>query len=139
MAWAIVGWVMNNLSVGGNVKLVAIVLANFANDKGSAWPSVETLAKMTGLSRRQIQRIVPQIEEAGLVKISTGGGRKRTHKYQFTYVGNDDNLSSFTTRNGDNLSKKGDRMSPDPLITKEKKKNFFPGGNKTPRKIKVVL
>jgi hypothetical protein len=138
MAWQIVAWVLDNPSVRGNLKLVAILLANYANDKGIAWPSVETLAKQTGLSTRQIQRILPQIEKAGLVKISTGGGRKRTHKYQFTYVGNHDNLSSFPHRNGDNLSQKGDTMSPDPLITKEKKKNF-PGGNKTPRKIKVAL
>ena len=138
MAWEIVRWVVDNPSVRGNLKLVAIVLANYANDKGLAWPAVETLATRTGLSKRQIQRILPQIEEAGLVKISTGGGRKRTHRYQFTYVGNSDNLSSFSHRNGDNLSKKGDTMSPDPTRTKDKKKNF-PGGNKTPRKIKVIL
>ena len=137
MAWPIVRWVMDNLGVGGNVKFVALVLANYANDKGIAWPSVETLAKTTGLSRRQIQRILPQIEKAGLVKISPGGGRKRTYRYQFTYMENSDNLSSFPHRNGDNLSKKGDTMSPDPTRTKEKK-NFL-GGNKTPRKIKVVL
>jgi len=99
---------------------------------------VETLAKKTGLSTRQIQRLLPQLAEAGLVKISTGGGRKRTHRYQFSSVGNSDNLSSFPHRNGDNLSKKGDMVSPDPLITKDKKK-IFPGGNKTPRKIPVVL
>ena len=137
MAWQIVAWVFIDQSVRGNLKLVALALANYANDKGLAWPSVETLAKSTGLSTRQIQRILPQIEEAGLVKISTGGGRKRTHRYQFPPVGNSDNLSSFPHRKGDNLSKKGDTMSPDPTRTKEKKN--FPGGNKTPRKIKVVL
>ncbi len=132
------GWVLDNPSVGGNAKLVALALANYANDKGLAWPSVETLAKITGLSTRQIQRILPQIEKAGLVKISPGGGRKHTHRYQFTSVGNSDNLSSFSARNGDNLSQKGDMVSPDPLITKEKKK-IFPGGNKTRRKIQVAL
>ncbi len=132
------GWVLDNPSVRGNAKLVALALANYANDKGLAWPSVETLAKITGLSKRQIQRILPQIEKAGLLKITTGGGRKRTHRYQFTTMENSDNLSSFRRRNGDNLSRKGDMVSPDPLITKEKKK-IFPGGNKTPRKIKVVL
>ncbi len=138
MAWQILRWVFDNPGVRGNVKLVALALASYANEQGLAWPSVETLAKTTGLSTRQIQRILPQIEKAGLLKITTGGGRKRTHRYQFTYMENNDNLSSFSHRNGGNLSKKGDRMSPDPLITKEKKK-IFPGGNKTPRKIKVVL
>ena len=138
MAWQIMAWVLDNPNVRGNLKLVALALANYANDKGIAWPSVETLAQKTGLSRRQIQRILPQIEKAGLVKISPGGGRKHTHRYQFTSVGNSDNLSSFTARNGDNLSKKGDMVSPDPIITKEKKQ-IFPGGNKTRRKIQVAL
>ena len=129
---------MNNRDVGGNAKLVTLALANFANEKGMAWPSIETLAKTTGLSKRQIQRILPQIKKAGLLKITTGGGRKRAHRYQFMNVEKGDNLSSFPHRNGDNLSQKGDTMSPDPLITKEKKK-IFPGGNKTPRKIKVAL
>lgn len=138
MSLPILRWVFGNTSVRGNVKLVTILLANYANEKGIAWPSVITLAQYTGLSPRQIQRILPEIERAGLVKISKGGGRKRTHRFQFTYVENHDNLSSFPQRNGDNFSKKGDMVSPDPLITKEKKK-ISPGGNKTPRKIKVAL
>ena len=138
MAWPIVAWAFDNQSVRGNAKLVTLALANYANDKGSAWPSVETLAKKTGLSKRQIQRLLPQIEKAGLLKITTGGGRKRTHRYQFTHMENSDNLSSFSHRNGDNLSKKGDIVSPDPIIPKEKKK-IFPGGNKTRRKIQVAL
>ncbi len=139
MAWPIVAWVLDNPNVGGNVKFVAIVLANYANEQGKAWPSVETLARNTGLSKRQIQRILPQIEKAGLVKISTGGGRKRTHRYQFMSVGNSDNLSSFSQRNGDNLSKKGDTMSPDPLITKEKKNEKFSAGKKSKRGHRVAL
>ena len=139
MAWEIVKWVLDNPNVHGNVKLVAIVLANYTNDRGLAWPSVETLAKMTGLSRRQIQRILPQIEKARLVKISTGGGRKRTHRYQFPSIGNHDNLSSFSHRNGDNLSKKGAMMSPDPLITKAKKNKNFYAGKKSKRGHRVAL
>ena len=138
MSWEIVAWVFDNPSVRGTVKLVALTLANYANEKGIAWPSVETLAKKTGISTRQIQRILPKIEEAGLLKITTGGGRTQTHRYQFPYVGNSANLSSFPQRNGDNLSKKGVTMSPDPTRTKEKKK-ILPGGNKTLRKIKVAL
>ncbi len=139
MAWKILRSVMENNDVGGAAKLVALVLANYANEKGLAWPSIESLAEKTGLSKRQLQRIVPQIEKAGLLRITTGGGRKRTHRYQFTQIENSDNLSSFPQRNGDNLSKKGDTMSPDPLITKEKKKKIFPGGDKTSRKPKLAL
>ena len=66
MAWKILRSVMENNDVGGAAKLVALVLANYANEKGLAWPSIESLAEKTGLSTRQIQRLVPQIEKAGL-------------------------------------------------------------------------
>jgi len=139
MAFRLVLEAINNRNLRGSAKLVAILLADYANEKGMAWPSVETLAKKSGLSTRQIQRVLPQIEGAGLmIKIRTGGGRKCTHQYKFLHLGNPDNLSSFPRRNGDNLSKKGDMVSPDPLITKEKKK-IFPGGIQKPRKIKVAL
>ena len=74
MAWQILRSVMENNDVGGAAKLVALVLANYANEKGLAWPSIESLAEKTGLSTRQIQRLVPQIEKAGLLRITTGGG-----------------------------------------------------------------
>lgn len=139
MAWQIVRWVLDSPTVGGNIKLVAIILANFANDKGIAWPSIETLAIKTGLSKRQVQRILPQIEKYGLMKIVKGGGRKRTHRYQFAYAGNSDNLSSIPHRNGDNLSQNGDTLSPDTLITKKKKITISLNGMKSRRGNRVAL
>ena len=137
MAFSFIIAVINNRSLRGNAKLVAIILANFANDEGVAWPSVKTLADGCGLSSRQIQRILPLLESSGLLTIIPGGGNKHPHRYQFLHQEKGDNLSSFPYRNGDNLSRKGDTMSPDPTRTKEKK--IFPGGNTTPRKLKVSL
>lgn len=103
-----------------------------------AWPSVETLAKKTGLSTRQIRRILPELEKAGLVKIIPGGGRKRTNLYQFIWLESSDNKSSYLDGNGDNLSEKGDTMSPDLTRTKEKNK-ISSDGPKKPRKLQVAL
>ena len=139
MAWQTMDWVLDHQGVGGNVKLVAILLANFANDQGLAWPSIETLAKKTGLSRRQIQRILPQIEKAGLVQISKGGGRKQSHRYQFMCEANGDKMSSFPQGNNDNLSQNGDILSPDPLRTKEKMNANLLNSRQSKRGHKVAL
>ncbi|MCB0384952.1 MAG: helix-turn-helix domain-containing protein [Bdellovibrionales bacterium] len=139
MAWPVVGWIIENPNLRGTVKLVALILADFANEKGLAWPSIETLATKTGLSRRQIQRILPQIEKAGLVQISKGTGRKQSHRYQFICEANGDKMSSFPQRNGDNLSRKGDMVSPDPIRTKEKKNAVSLNGMTSKRGHKVAL
>ena len=47
-----------NSDLRGSDLLVALALERFMNstDLGGAWPSVETLAAMTGLSERTVQR-----------------------------------------------------------------------------------
>lgn len=49
-------------------KLVLLALADWANDEGLCWPSVERLAKKTGLSGRAIQKTIRGFEELGIVR-----------------------------------------------------------------------
>jgi hypothetical protein len=60
-------------------KLVLLVLANFANDAGdNVWPSVATVARMTGLSDSSVQRSIKKmladgyLASAGEVSVLTG-------------------------------------------------------------------
>jgi hypothetical protein len=50
-----------------------------------AWPSHQTLAKKTGLSRRTVLSAVERLSELRLLKVSRKGGAKglggRTHRY----------------------------------------------------------
>jgi hypothetical protein len=66
------------LDVHPSQKLVALVLAEHAL-KGSAlaWPSVETIARLSCLKRRQVQTILRELVRDGLVEVEKAsvGGR----------------------------------------------------------------
>ena len=60
-----------------STRMVAVALADYANtDNGHAWPSVANLARRSGLSTRQVQRCLRQIERDGWIERATGD----THK-----------------------------------------------------------
>lgn len=65
-----------------NERLVAIALADFADDHGRAWPSLATIAEKTGYSRRQTQRIVHQLRDLGYVEILIDATWSKTPLYQ---------------------------------------------------------
>jgi len=51
-------------------KLVLVILANYADEKGTCYPSYKHLAKMIGLeTTRTIQNAIKEFEELGLLKI----------------------------------------------------------------------
>lgn len=50
-------------------RMVAIALADYANtDNGHAWPSIANLSRRSGLSTRQVQRCLRQIEKDGWIE-----------------------------------------------------------------------
>ena len=55
--------------------LVALALADFANDEGYCYPKMETVAKKARLSVRQVQRIVKAFELDGFLKVVRKIGR----------------------------------------------------------------
>lgn len=130
MSFLITRHIWDHTPQKGNAKLVLLALADFANDKGLAWPSIPTVARKTGLSTRQVKRVLPKLEEAGEIHIERSGpGRRRVHHYTFPKYMNGDTLSPFpkmsTYKKGDNLSKNGDTLSPDPIRTKKKREIIF--------------
>ena len=69
-------------------KAVLKELAWFADDAGeNIWPSVQTLADRTGLSRRAVQQLLRKLEEAGAIQAlgSRLGGRHRTTRYRMDF------------------------------------------------------
>ncbi|WP_340676205.1 helix-turn-helix domain-containing protein [Paraperlucidibaca sp.] len=74
-------------------KLVLLALADHADDEGSAWPSIETLAKKSSTSRRTVLRILKELEQSGLLtrqKRSRKNGSRTSSLYKL-FLG--DNLS----------------------------------------------
>jgi DNA-binding MarR family transcriptional regulator len=65
-----------------NQRLVAIALADYADDHGRLFPSLKNIAAKTGYSRRQTQRIVQELADLGYVEILVGATWNRTPLYQ---------------------------------------------------------
>jgi len=61
MAWAL------KQPAKTNEKFLLIVIANYADEEGRAWPSVERLALDTGMSRATIQRMLRRLEKGGWI------------------------------------------------------------------------
>ena len=70
-------------------RLVLLALADHCDHEGRAWPSTDTLAHKTGLSRRTVQRCLAECELAGELMRTIGGGRGKASLYQLTLPGVD--------------------------------------------------
>jgi hypothetical protein len=75
-------------------KLVLIVLADHTNDSksGTAWPAVETIAHYVGLKRRQVQRILRDLEQSGQIRVWKKNAIMGTNRYQIVAL----NVSPMT-------------------------------------------
>lgn len=63
-------------------KLVLLALADNANDEGECWPSLATIEGKCQLTRPGLLNVIKRLDETGLVKRTSGGGRFVNH-YQF--------------------------------------------------------
>jgi hypothetical protein len=62
--------------------LVALAIADFADDEGNAYPSIATLSKKSRLSDRQVKRAIKNLEILGELRILRGTGPFGTNRYQ---------------------------------------------------------
>ncbi|GAG42153.1 unnamed protein product, partial [marine sediment metagenome] len=58
----------------GTKLLLLLALADFARDDGTAWPSVDTLAKKARCKRRNAQYILRELAEIGEIQIASREG-----------------------------------------------------------------
>lgn len=86
-------------------RLVLLAIADFANDTGMAWPSVETLAAKSRLSSRQVQRILRQLVNDGDLTLHENAGPHGCHLYQIVLTG--DKSSGRQIVRGDKSDTKG--------------------------------
>ena len=59
-----------------------LAIADFANDKGSAWPAIDTIAAKSRHTDRGVQKILARLQDKGLLLISRGAGPYDTNVYQ---------------------------------------------------------
>jgi hypothetical protein len=87
-------WLPNSLidtgiagRVGPLALAVYVVLRRHAGEDGVAWPSLETVARESGRSRKQVKRIIGQLAEAGMISIYVKRDGKSSNRYRFPQLG----------------------------------------------------
>ena len=109
--------------VSRSERLVLLALANFsARDGTSAYPSIATIGRCAGLSRRQVRRLLQTLEARRFIHLDAPAVRHRPKTYRLTLVeGTSDGPpklaveGTFRTGRGDILNAEGGHlMSPDP-------------------------
>jgi hypothetical protein len=81
MSVTFISRVLAQAPVRGSRLNLLVVLADFANDQGVAWPSVATIAQRTRVSSRQAQRIIREMRDDGLLYVQAGTGRGHANRY----------------------------------------------------------
>ncbi len=77
-------------------KFVAVAMANFANDEGCCYPSIETLCRLTACDRKTVMKSISELVKLGVMN-DTGrrkGGTGRVRVFRFR---------EFNSSNGPNL------------------------------------
>lgn len=87
-------WVFEHSQTHYGERLVLLSIANHADRFGAnAWPSMASIAQEAGLSTRQVERIVPDLEKKDLVRVERRGGPKGSNRYAILGMAHTDNMS----------------------------------------------
>lgn len=65
-------------------RFVLLAIADFANNRGKAWPSVKTLAKRCSVNETTIRRNLRHLEREGWLETTSEVGRHKTNRYQIS-------------------------------------------------------
>lgn len=77
----------------GSSLLVLLALADFANDQGTCWPSVSTVADKARISERHAQRILRELVQSGELVCLPNEGPKGANLYVVENVSTPDKMS----------------------------------------------
>lgn len=117
--------IMENVRLKHGLKMVLLAIAKHVNDQREhleCWPSTSRLAKLSGMSERNIPRILRELVRLKYIDVLEKGTGKRSTRYKLNIdyresadaVGMTKCHPSPTQANksrGDNLSLRGDNMS----------------------------
>jgi DNA-binding transcriptional MocR family regulator len=129
MSVRVLTWVWDHSASQSTDRLVLLALADSADDSGSCWPSVLTLARKAAVSRRTVQRSLRTLEDMGEVSSVKGGGTGSS-RYRITLDPRVDS-TQFAPRQGDtgdNVTQRQDDTPRQPVTGINGGKNGQGGG-----------
>lgn len=89
----------------GTDLLVLLALADFADEKGCSWPSIDAIAKKARISQRAVQRHIKSLEESGEIEVQVQAGAYGTNRYLLKHTqAPPEALGGVSSVQGDNLS-----------------------------------
>ncbi|WP_188233295.1 helix-turn-helix domain-containing protein [Vibrio sp. Y2-5] len=86
-------FVWDNMELKGNNKLVMLCLADFANDEGYCYPSIETIARKSGIAESTTKGVIKRLVEGGFLqkkqrsKLGDSGRRVATSNAYYLNIG----------------------------------------------------
>lgn len=119
MAINVTRFVWNRFHGSPAEKLVLLCMADHADDKGNAWPSIETIMIRTGFTDRGVEKVRRRLERDGwLVCTDRGGGKGHSAHFRITnperHTGNDGRGTQVQTPNGVPQTPNGEALNPEP-------------------------
>ena len=66
----------------GMQRFLLVVMADFADEDGTCWPKIKTLAKRLNIDTRQTQRHLKALRDQGYVEVIESGKGKRSNTYK---------------------------------------------------------
>lgn len=103
-------WESSKQEGGGLLLMLAI--ADFADDAGIAFPSMERLANKARLTQRRAQQLIADLVKSGELAVERGGGKRRTNTYRVTLKSfrgiTPKSFRGINTAKGEILSAKGE-------------------------------
>jgi hypothetical protein len=86
MSIKVMSWVWENGPEQQSARFVLLALADFANDAGECWPSIDGIARKVCMSDRGVQKVLRQLEADGWIATEIGGGRRGANVYRIALV-----------------------------------------------------
>ncbi len=89
MSITVSSWVWNNSRSTHGARLVALAIAEFADKKGEAYPSIATIAERCRLSERAVHDGIKELVQLGELTVSKKQSSCGTNLYQLVIAGSD--------------------------------------------------
>jgi hypothetical protein len=115
-------WKNSEARNGG--RLVLLALADHADERGFAWPGIDSLAKKTRLSTRHVTRCIHNLTAGGELKVQENRGPRGTNLYQVLCFRPSENITAPPTGSQDD--KHSSQMSSEPSEPPETSKHTSP-------------